>query len=154
MIEQQGIAIRPSGIREYSEEFKADALTALELNEGNVRLTARKLGIPDDTLYSWSNGVGISQHVLRLQAGVKGPLADRFEETARLYLEHAQKPEIIARTSGYYAVVGASDAMKSSQLLRNLPTSITLDLNGTDLASVLQGVLGEVIDVTPETPTE
>jgi transposase-like protein len=97
---------------------------ALELNDGNVSATARQLNIPRDTLNSWRSGIGITENVLRIQRGVKGPLADQFEQTARLYLEHAQKPEIIEKTSGYYAVIAASDSMKSSQLLRGEPTEI------------------------------
>lgn len=145
------IVVRPSGYREYTPEFKAQALTALQLNEGNVNLTAKQLGMPPDTLYSWQNGSGITQNVLDIQRGVKGPLADQFEATARMYLEHAQKPDVIEKTSGYYATIGASDAMKSAQLLRGQPTSITETLNRNDLLETLQTVLSErVIDVTPE----
>jgi len=150
MQSENQITVRPSGYREYSESFKAQALIALDLNDGNVALTARQLNMPRDTLASWSNGVGISQEVLKIQRGVKGPLADEFESTARMYLEHAQKPEIIEKTSGYYAVVGASDAMKSAQLLRGQPTSITESHNQTELNVVLSDALAECIDVTPE----
>lgn len=38
----------------YSEQTKAKALIALELNEGNVNKTAIQLNIPEATLRSWS----------------------------------------------------------------------------------------------------
>lgn len=37
----------------YSEKDRADALLALEVNEGNVNKTATELGIPEATLRNW-----------------------------------------------------------------------------------------------------
>lgn len=37
----------------YSDELKAQALATLEINGGNVKGTARQLGIPWETLRSW-----------------------------------------------------------------------------------------------------
>ncbi len=48
-----------------------------------------------------------------------------------------------------HLIRAAEVSVDKSQLLRGQPTAITLDLNGTDIASILQGVMGEVIDVTP-----
>ncbi len=67
-----------------------------------------------------------------------------------MYLEHAQKPEIIEKTSGYYAVVGSSDAMKSAQLLRGQPTSIT-ESSSLNLSVLLQSAVNAgVIDIAPD----
>jgi len=153
-------SVQPRIYRDHSEEFKAEALIKLELNEGNVSRTARELNISRHTLYSWSKGTGINSQCLKIQAGVKGPLADEFENTARMYLEHAQKPYVIEKTSGYYAVIGASDAMKSSQLLRGQPTQIMENVERNELTLILQTALssglGEIVDVEPtqESPSQ
>jgi transposase-like protein len=135
---------------QYPDVFKAQALIKVEANEGNVSKTARELGIPKDTLYDWVNSRGINPDVLEIQAGVKGPMADEFERASRLYLQRAVKPEAIEKTSGYYALLGAGDAMKSAQLLRGQPTSITESVERQELVVILQTALEQVIDVTPE----
>jgi len=39
--------------KRYSEEFKAEAVKAIENNGGNVSATARQLGLPMQTLANW-----------------------------------------------------------------------------------------------------
>jgi transposase-like protein len=42
--------------RVYSNEQRAEALTLLKLNGGNIQATARRLGIPRGTLREWAAG--------------------------------------------------------------------------------------------------
>ena len=147
---------RPSIKTQYSDVFKAQALIALRVNNGNVQGTARKLGIPTDTLNDWANNRGVNQAVLEIQDGVKGPIADEFEKASRLYLQRAIDPEAIAKTSGYYALLGAGDAIKSAQLLRGLPTNISEHIDSQELTVILQSVIAgedQAIDITPDPVT-
>jgi hypothetical protein len=42
---------------EYSESFKAEAITKVKENDDNVSLTAKELGIPMQTLAKWQKKV-------------------------------------------------------------------------------------------------
>lgn len=42
-----------SGRPQYDDAFKANAFAQLEVNEGNIKRTARALGIPPSTLRRW-----------------------------------------------------------------------------------------------------
>jgi len=48
----------------YDEATKAAALERLRLNGGNVKLTARQVGIKSSTLASWSCGRNVSRDVI------------------------------------------------------------------------------------------
>ncbi len=67
-----------------------------------------------------------------------------FEATARAYLEHANRPEIIAETKGPQAVAAAALAIDKMRLLRELPTEIV---------SLLPGVL-RALDTLHLNPSE
>lgn len=41
----------------YTAEFKAEAIKAIEANQGNVSKTAREIGISIQTLSHWNNNV-------------------------------------------------------------------------------------------------
>jgi transposase-like protein len=128
--------IPPSGLparyRDYDPRFKAAALVLLQTNNGKLRTTARQLNIPVATLRRWKNGEGLSDETVALHAIVKGEIAEEFELTARMFLARAQDPAAIAQTSAYYAQIAASDAYKSSQLARGLPTSISSNVMSDD----------------------
>lgn len=122
----QALEITKHHKRQYSDSFKAQALISLQLNEGNIRKTASQLDIPWQTLNEWAkHRSGINAETLEIRDGLKAPIADRFEQAAGMYLDRAMQPGAIKKTSGYYALLGASDAIKSAQLLRGQPTSIT-----------------------------
>ena len=42
---------------EYSESFKAEAITKVKENDDNVSLTAKELGIPMQTLAIWQKSL-------------------------------------------------------------------------------------------------
>ena len=129
VIPPQGL---PARYRDYDPRFKAAALVLLQTNNGKLRTTAKQLNIPVATLRRWKNGEGLSAESVALQPIVKGEIAEEFELTARLFLARAQDPAAIAQTSAYYAQIAASDAYKSSQLARGLPTSINANVMSED----------------------
>ena len=129
-----------SPYRDYSAEFKLDALIRLEANEGKIRKTARELGISDMTLRHWIEQD--NAQLRQVRAGAKGEYADAFERVSRIYLDRAAEPEAIEKTSGYYAVIAASDAMKSAQLLRGQPTEIVEHVESKKVLVLIADALG------------
>lgn len=143
--------------QDYSPEFKRDALILLEANGGKIRQTARELGISDSTLGYWIEQD--NTELRQIRSGAKGEVADAFERISRIYLDRAAEPDAVAKTSGYYAVIAASDAIKSAQLLRGQPTTISATAMSEDerlerLSALVQAIRdreAKTIDVTPAT---
>lgn len=73
--------------RQYSDEDKATALTALDANGGNVKRTATQLGIPHKTLDDWAKGRNQHPVVADLRTRKRGSLADKFENLAHLIVD-------------------------------------------------------------------
>jgi transposase-like protein len=136
-------SLRPATYQDYSPEFKAQTLIILEANDGAIRKTAREAGISEATLRYWIEQD--NEQTRQIRAGAKGEMADAFERVSRLYLDRAAEPGAIEKTSGYYAVIAASDAIKSAQLLRGQPTSISGSVMSEDerrlrVAELLAGI--------------
>lgn len=55
------------GKRQYSDNDKAIALATLDANEGNIRVTARMLKLPESTLTDWSNNRGVCPEVSEIR---------------------------------------------------------------------------------------
>lgn len=127
----------PSSYRDYTTEFKAEALLTLTANDNNIYKTAKQLGIAQSLLRYWVEQE--TDACRKIREGRKGELADQFEHLSRVYVDRALEPDAIQKTTGYAAVLAASDAMKSSQLLRNQPTSI-IATQGSDLSELLSSV--------------
>jgi transposase-like protein len=84
--------------RRCDDEFRAAALAALAANGGNLKRTARQLGLPRKTLEGWASGrTRLPPANLRHQK--KGRLADALECIARQLLDEASRPENIAAAS-------------------------------------------------------
>ena len=128
---------RPSSYRDYSSEFKAEVILAVSANNGNVYKTAKEAGINESLLRYWIEQE--TAEVRKIREGRKGEVAQQFEHLSRVYIDRALEPDAIAKTSGYYAVSAASEAMKTAQLLRNQPTSIVATV-GSDLGELLPSV--------------
>jgi transposase-like protein len=116
--------------RQYTEAEKATALAALAANDGNVKRTARELGIPGPTLDDWRRGEGITVGVLEKQTTRAEALDTLFERVARLYLGQALRTEIVARSSGRDAVGAAAIALDKLRLLRGEATQIHDTIDG------------------------
>lgn len=84
---------------QYLDEEKASALALLAVFGGNVKRTARALGIPRTTLTAWARGRGTNAGVTKQCHFKKEALADKFEEVARKMLEAATDPAKIEAAS-------------------------------------------------------
>jgi transposase-like protein len=108
--------------RSYSDVERAEAVTAVAANGGNVYLTAGQLGIPPKTLEHWVKG---ERHPEAAQMGQqkKGELAGAFRNIAFLMVGVAERKahQLDARS----AMVAAAIATDKAQLLHGAPTSIT-----------------------------
>src|SRR5262252_6413810 len=72
--------------RRYSDQERAAALATLDANSGDVRRTARQVGVPEKTLAEWRDG---RHHpdVANLRGEKKAGLADRFEDVVHKILD-------------------------------------------------------------------
>jgi Transposase len=107
--------------RRYTDEERGASLAALAANAGNVKRTARELGIPEVTLRHWSTG---SRHpeAVTMGAQKKGPLADKLEEVAWALagkLPGSDCSDVQA------TAVALGILVDKLQVLRGLPSSIT-----------------------------
>lgn len=83
-------------IKTYSSEEKAEALLALEANDGNVAATSMEMGIPYRTLYKWAHGKGVHPEVAVLVKEKRLPLVDRLEQLIQLIAEGMDDPTKVA----------------------------------------------------------
>jgi len=94
-------------IKRYSEEFKAEAVKAIENNGGNVSATARQLGLPMQTLANWQRKA--NQGKLKGTKQYDPELVSALEEIKRLKreLKTAQEErEILKKATAYFAKNG------------------------------------------------
>lgn len=118
--------------REYPDTFRAEALAALDANDGNVSRTAREIGMPESTLRSWANGVGKRRISAELRGEKRGDLADRLEDIAWKLVNGIDEKDIegaslVQKTTAFGICV---DKMR---LLRNQATEISAEASADDL---------------------
>jgi transposase-like protein len=127
--------------RTYSDDERAAALAALAANGGNVRRTARGLGIPRATLEHWARG---DRHPEAAEDGApkKALLADLLEGHAYRLLELAMEPERLAGATTQQLMTAFGIAVDKMRLLRSLPTQINAnefaDLTDAELDARIQ----------------
>ncbi len=112
--------------RRYSDEEIAEALTVLQVNDGNVRSTSAQLGIPASTLQYWQEGKtpAISADKIReLRTKNSAGLAEAFELLAWRCLESITKRKLDA-ASLKDTTIAAAISTDKRQLLRGEPTHI------------------------------
>ena len=85
-------SVRTKRRASYSDDEKASALTLLAVNNGNVKRTARTLGLPHSTLTAWAQARGIGARVTELCHFKKETLADKFKQVVRAMLDGAMNP--------------------------------------------------------------
>jgi len=107
--------------RRYSDRDRATALTALEANGGNVKRTARHLGIPRNTLQRWID-TGRPDDMGKLVEEQKGALADGIEDIVRALLNVSD--EKVRRAGLLARVKAAAIAVDKMLLLRGQPVWI------------------------------
>ena len=94
-------------VKRYSEEFKAEAVKAIENNGSNVSATARQLGLPMQTLANWQRKA--NQGKLKGTKQYDPELVSALEEIKRLKreLKTAQEErEILKKATAYFAKNG------------------------------------------------
>lgn len=110
--------------RSYSEADKASALALLKANGGNVKQTAKQLGMPRGTLSNWANGDYVNPDVTEKAHEKEDTLEEVFEQLARAYAQHALGEGVLADTKGKDAVIAAATALDKVRLLRGESTNI------------------------------
>lgn len=112
--------------RQYSDAEKAHALLALEVNKGNVALTAKEQGVPLSTMQNWGKGL-VHPAVLDLEEEMKKPFLERLDRTIAMLL--ASVPDKLDAAPLKHTTDSLETLHKVSQLIRGEPTSITEKVN-------------------------
>ena len=119
------------GQRAYTERDKAQALSALDSNAGNLSATSRVTGIPFATIKEWRNGRGISADVPAKTLEAKQALGDMFERVVREAVA-AITTEKLADAPVHHLTTAAGTAFDKMRLARGEATAITDDLSTLD----------------------
>ncbi|MFA7386072.1 MAG: hypothetical protein WCZ87_00270 [Thiohalobacteraceae bacterium] len=138
--------------RQYSAHDKATAIKIVERFDGEItrealEITREALAAPTlnkSTVYRWVQAARLQPVASELHHEKKAvdeealdvALDEMFEETARKYLRHALKEDVVASTKSRDAVMNAAVAVDKMRLLRNLPTEVILVL--PDLVGAIQ----------------
>lgn len=137
--------------RTYTLEERAHALAVLKAKGGNLRGTARDLGMPVKTLRDWRDGVlkrGDDPVPEALKRRAEKDLAGAIDRIRWRYLRRAAEANAIRTTSGYYAVQTAHKLTEMFQLLTGGPTA-RVELNAW--GQLLQEIRGmRAARVAPE----
>lgn len=123
--------------RRYNDEDRLAALAALRANAGNLKKTAREVGVPRKTLAEWAAAVSATggeasatpppplkttaQRVAERLPDAESDLAARFERIARKALGVARKK--VGELNAKDAVIAAATAVDKMRLLRGESTS-------------------------------
>jgi transposase-like protein len=147
--EVQTLAARKTiAYQDYSEEFKASIIAAIEANNGNVHATAKLFNVPSDTVrYWWAN----SERFREIQAASSENLANKLEHLAHSCADSLAEHDfsIVAARDKAAVMAVAIDKM---QLLRGQPTEIVENVESHKVLVLLAGALG-VEDKAIVTPT-
>jgi hypothetical protein len=131
--------------RTYSKEYIANALNVVTAHGGNVLAASKDLGVPRLTLREWvMNGRRVDTEVQTIQREKAPELADLYEDTSRLYLDHARHPAVISASTGLESIKSAAICTDKSQLLRGEPTSIMASVDRQELSVTLNLALAEL----------
>lgn len=124
--------------KQYSEDDKAAALAFLDAHDGNTFKAALALDIPETTLRTWKDGMGVHPNIAIKREVKKAELADLFEHAARLYLGRAVDENAINESTGKEAMTAAAIAVDKMRLLRDQATSIQQKQPGISPNDLLQ----------------
>lgn len=85
--------------REYTPEFKRDAIALAEQEGNNAAKAARSLGINDNLIYKWRNELKRQNLGQSLSSSEREELKKLRQENKRLRME----TEILKKASAYFA---------------------------------------------------
>jgi transposase-like protein len=108
-----------SGRRTYSDDERAAALAALAANGGNLKRTARELGVPINTLRRWREGTAHPEAVANATPK-KAALAELLEGHAYRLLELAMEPDRLADATMPQLMTAFGIAVDKMRLLRGM----------------------------------
>jgi len=132
--------------RDYSPEFKAEALLLLKANDGNLSRTAAELNIPRKSLEVWTTQ---DDRYGELRQQTRASLDAKLDLTVHKYIDsiyaHNLEDTPLQQKATAFGIV-----FDKLQLVRNLPTNIVESIERQELTLVLQSALDEAIDITPE----
>jgi transposase len=92
-------------IRKYTKEFKQEAIN-LALKSPSVDGTAKELGIPTATLYTWIYALKKKGNIATVDENGGKDMAALVEENRRLHKELAvakEEREILKKAAAYFA---------------------------------------------------
>lgn len=132
--------------RDWPADKKAEAIAAYETN-GSLKQTARLLNIPAQTLRYWIESSDRYRNDFRPQqtADLVSKLEFNAHNLADSIAEHDLSIVPLAAKATALGIV-----IDKMQLLKGLPTSITEQVERTDVTIILQSALADAIDITPE----
>lgn len=131
--------------RRYTDEEKAAALVALELNQNldcPIAATANALQIPDSTIDNWKKGRGISEKAIELGGEKKASLLELYEKAVTKGLS-----EILdcAQPATWKEATGIATFTDKILLLRGHPTAITESRNAAELRKEAEDILAALL---------
>ncbi len=136
------------GQNRYSDDEQAQALAALDANDGQVRQTARELDIPEATLREWRDGK--SRPIgAECRARNKSLMSDQYQRIAVRLLERVD--DQLDDMSGAQAMLASAIAVDKMLLLRgempgrgdSLTVNVTNNTLNVNTAALSQEALQE-----------
>jgi transposase-like protein len=131
---------RPKVYRDYSPEFKAEVLAAVNANAGNVLRTANEYSIDESVIRRW---LPQAERYRQLSDQKIIDLAQKAENNAHLLADSIYNHDLdTASLSQKATAMGIM--VDKMQLLRSQPTQITANVNIESLTITLQQVIAEI----------
>ena len=121
-----------AGRSKYTDDDRARVATALHINDGNIKRTARETGIPENTVRDWKRAWekgGLPATVEQAQQGAVDEFVDQATHIRNLYLRRLEElVETETNARNVATVVGILD----DKLVRaaGKPTSRTEQVGG------------------------
>lgn len=131
--------------RRYTDEEKAAALVALELNQNldcPIAATANALQIPDSTLDTWKKGEWVSDKAKELSGEKKADLLELYERAVTRGLSDILDSDQPATWSNAAGIATFTDKIL---LLRGQPTAITESRNAAELRREAEDILAALL---------
>lgn len=128
---------RSEQYRDYPEELKASVIAAIEANGCNVLATSKLFNIPRDTVNYWWRH---SDRFVEIKQVSAGNLADKLENISHSAADSLADHDLSVVSARDKAAI-ISTMAATTQLLRGLPTSISLEVERTELVMIMQSSL-------------
>lgn len=137
--------------RHYSDEDKANVLNLLEVNEGNVKRTARDTGVAEQTIRDWKKswtGKGVPASVQAALPAVQGEFGDNAERVRNLMLDQLEAAVLNNELKGRDLIVGIGVLTDKLRLSRGESTSRTETIAAPPTADAIGKALHDYLGRT------